>query len=317
MTVPAPTELRKRPTRAAPLAPASRFWFDRGAPSRLDRMPFFGEAMAAVALAWTGGFGALSVASASFRFAGLTDCKVAALSERRGADPVFAVLDAPGWSTAVGLQFDRAFVAAVVEALFGGGGQEGADLALGPLSAVETRIAEVVAGQAADALRAGFAKILPSTFRFDRIQPKPDLGFLGRPNASVVVATIGLDVAGQTAEIDILVPRAALDIFAERLAVLPADEPAGSDPRWSDQLENELSRAPMSLSAVVELDAMTLGAIARLAVGQVLALPRNAATDVRLICEGRELFRCDFGHSGGLHTVRIEAPAAEPSLAQG
>ena len=312
-----PTEAPTGSTRAAPLAPTSRLWFDRGAPSRLDRMPFFGEAMAAVALAWTGGFGALSLAPATFRFAGLADCKVATLSERRGVDAVFAVLDAPGWSTAVGLQFDRAFVSAVVEALFGGGQQEIADGVQGPLSAVETRIAEVVAGQAADALRADFADILPSIFRFDRFQPKPDLGFLGRPNASVVVATIGLNVAGQAAEIDVLVPRAALDVFAEQLAVLPADEPTGSDPRWSDQLEGELSRAPMSLSAVIALDVMTLGAITRLAVGQVLALPRNAATDVRLICEGRELFRCDFGQSGGLHTVRIEEPAAEPSLAQG
>lgn len=293
------------PGGAASAGPPGPLWFDRGTPSRLDRMPVFGEAMAAAAVAWTRALAALAGAPAIFTFLGLDDCKVANLQDRRGPDPVFAVLDVPGWSTAVGLQFDRAFVSVVVETLFGGGDDEGAERPVGPLSAVEARIAEVVAAQAADALRAGFAEMLPSAFLFDRIQPKPDLVFLGRPNAAVIVATVGLKAAGQTVTIDLIVPRTALDAFAEALAVLPADEPSGSDPRWSEQLGGELARAPMSVAAVVELPVMTLGDIARLAVGQVLALPREAANQVRLICGGRDLFRCDFGQSGGHHTVRI------------
>ncbi len=109
---------------STPLAPAGstpRRWFDRGAPSLADRIPLFGEAMDGVAAAWTDGFAALTATPASFAFAGLSETRVASLPLRRGRDPVFAVLDAPGWGTVVGLQFDRAFVSTVVEALFGGG----------------------------------------------------------------------------------------------------------------------------------------------------------------------------------------------------
>lgn len=292
-------------TRASP--PPSR-WFDRGAPSLSDRLPLFGEAMAAVAAAWTDGFGALTATPATFAFAGLAEARVSALPARRGSEPVFAQIEAPGWGAGVGLQFDRAFVSTVVEALFGGD-EADEDAPAGRLTPVETRIAEVAAMQACDALEAGFAEALPSRFRLGRVQPKPDLAFLGRPNAAVVMATLRLSTLGRTAEIDLLVARAALDAFAERLAVLPDDEPPSADPLWSGKLEGEVSRAPMSLSAVVDLPPMTLGALAGLRVGQVIPLPRDAASGVRLVCGGRDLFRCDLGQSAGLYTVRIDEGA--------
>ncbi len=304
---------------STPLAPAPsppRRWFDQGAPSHAARIPLFGEAMEGVAAAWTDGFAALTATPASFAFGGLSEIRVANLSLRRGRDPVFAVLNAPGWGTVVGLQFDRAFVSIVVEAMFGGGDSDPDVAPTGPLTAVERRIADVVAMQASEALKAGFAEILPSAFPFQRVQLKPDLAFLGRPNAAVMVATLRLRTLGQVADIDLLVARAAIDGFVDKLSVLPADEPENTDPRWSERLENQVSRAPMSLSAVVELERMTLGALAGLQVGQMLALPRGAINDVRLRCEGRELFRCDLGQSAGLYTVRVD-DAVNPSALPG
>lgn len=286
-----------------------RRWFDRGAPDLGGKIPLFGEAMACVASAWTDGFASLTATPATFLAGGLAETRVASLPHRRGRDAVFAVLDAPGWGTAVGLHFDRSFVSIVVEALFGGGDELDV-AAAGPLTAVERRIAEVVAVQASEALAAGFADVLPSAFPFARVQAKPDLSFLGRPNAAVLVATLRLKTLGQVAEIDLLVARAALDGFVDRLAVLPADEPPNTDPRWSERLESQVTRAPMALSAVVELERMTLGALTDLKVGQLLALPRDAATDVRLVCEGRTLFRCDLGQSSGLYTVRVDRTLA-------
>ena len=157
---------------------------------------------------------------------------------------------------------------------------------------------------------------MPTAFRFLKVQSKPDLLFLGRPNAAVVVGSLRLVALGHTVGIDLLVSRASLDVFAERLAVLPADEPPCPDPRWCEQLEGEVSRALVSLEAVIELQPMTLGSIAKLEPGSVLLLPRNAANNVRLFCEGKDLFRCDLGQSSGLYTVRVEEPTAE-TFAQG
>lgn len=294
---------------------APRLWFDRdAAPSLTARIPLFGEAMDKVARAWTDGFAALSATPVVFAFLGLKETRNASLPHRRGRDPVFAVLQAGAWGTPVGLQFDRAFVASVVEAMFGGDDDGLDDAQAGPLTAVERRIAEVIAVQASDALTAGFVDVLPSTFTVDRVQAKPDLAFLGRPNATVLVATLGLKTLGRAAEIDLLVTRAALDGFVDQLASLPADEPENTDPRWSERLEKQVAHAPMSLTALIEADSMTLGALSALRVGQMLALPRDAATDVRLVCEGRELFRCDLGRSAGHYTVRVDEPVSPAAL---
>jgi flagellar motor switch protein FliM len=303
---------------STPLNPGSgapRLWFDRDtAPGIAARIPLFGEAMAMVARSWTDGFAALTATPATFVFLGLKETRIVSLPLRRGRDPVFAVLQAGGWDTPVGLQFDRAFVSTAVEALFGGDDEDGSEAQSGPLTAVERRIAEVVALQASDALKAGFADVLPSSFVMTGIQPKPDLAFLGRPNAAVLVATLGLKTLGRTAEIDLLVSRAALDGFVDRLASLPADEPENTDPRWSERLGQQVSHAPMTLTAVIEAEPMTLGALSALRVGQLLALPPDAATDVRLLCQGRELFRCDLGRSAGLYTVRVDEPVRPAGL---
>ena len=290
-----------------PTGDAAPRWFDRAPPRLGEKLPLFSEALTKVAAAWTDGFATLTAAPASFAFTGLSECRVGALATRRGPNAVFALLDAPGWASAVVLQFDRAFVASAVETLFGGEGEEG-EAPSGPLSPVEARIAEVIAAQAAGALHAGFADILPSAFRFERILVKPDLSMLGRPNAGAVVAMLRLKALGRSTEVDILVPRAALDVFAEKLAVLPDDEPAVPDPRWASRLQGGVSRAPIALSAVVGLPAMTLGAIAGLRVGQVLALPRDAAVDVALMSGGKRIFRCDLGQAADHLTVRIAGP---------
>ena len=43
----------------------------------------------------------------------------------------------------------------------------------------------------------------------------------------------------------------------------------------------------------------------------MLPLPRDAAADVKLMCGGRPLFRCDLGQAAGHLTVRIEGPAKD------
>ena len=288
-------------------------WFDKVS-SRLDKMPLFGEALAAAALAWSESLAALSgakphlqlrgprrhqgggPAAASRRRSGLRRPRRAGLVDP-GRAPVQTALSCPPSS----------------EALFGGADEELAPgKPEGPLSAVETRIAEVVAGQAAEAsagrLRRRATDRLPISEGAKQARPPlPRAAECGRGCRIATARRLWVNRFG----IDLLVPRAALDVFAERLAVLPADEPPCPDPRWCEQLEGEVSRALMSLAAVIEMQPMTLGSIAKLQPGAVLPLPRNAATNVRLLCEGKDLFRCDLGQSSGLYTVRVEEPTAE------
>ena len=291
--------------RSAPHASAGR-WFQKDGGSPLDRLPVMLEGFADVAKAWTASFTSVASAPGEATLADLRVCKVAEIADRRGAGTVLALIHAPGWKTTGAVAFDRTFIMAAVEAMFGGSGEDLDAREPTPLSTVDLSIADLMAKQIAAALEVGFARRLPSTFHVEQIQLKIDTGFLGKPTAGLVAGTLALAILGVTVEAEILVPLAALMVFADELATIEDDETVYADERWTQRLETEVARATMSLSAVVDLDPMTLGTIARLQPGQVIQLPVEASKRVRLSCGGNDLFRCDLGQSTGFYTVRIE-----------
>ena len=297
-----------RETSAFPVGP--RRWFDKGAGTELDRFPLLGDAMVKVARALTEGFGGLSTAACEASFKGVAGSRVETLPSRRGRAAVLAIVQAPGWNTSIGVHFDQAFVSTVVEAFFGGAGEDDEMPERDWLSAVESSIANVVAEQVAEAMTAGFAEILPSSFEPEPIRPKPDPRRLGKPAVPVVIATLVLHTMGRMAELDVVIPHAALNAFGDRLTRKAETSRPARDTEWSERLETEVSRTTMRLQASIDLPGMTLRALAELRTGQVLVLPPAAGSKVRLRCGRDELFNCELGQSVGFYTVRVDEPAA-------
>jgi flagellar motor switch protein FliM len=291
--------------RRAPGAKPGR-WFEKPGASPADKIPAFREALHAVAAAWQERFRSLAAVEGEISFTDVTVCRVGDVPGRRGAASVLAALQAPGWKTRVGVNFDRVFVTTMVEALFGGAGEDVGASAGTPLSPVDRQIAELTVRHVADALGAGFARCLPSPFHSEGLLPKFDPGFLGKPAAAVVVGTLALATLDGTVELDVLVPLAAMMVFADELAI-PADaDPTYEDPRWTQRLEVEVGRAVMHLTATIDLHPMELGAVAAFAEGQLIELPKGAGGQVRLSCGADDLFGCELGQSAGFYTVRVE-----------
>ena len=290
--------------RGVPPAASGR-WFDNGSVSRLERLPLFGDAMVGVARTLTAGFNALAASPSEVVFRGVAAAKIEDLIPRRPKGSVFVMVQAPGWNTPLALQFDFGVVSVMIEALFGSGEEVAEIPTRATLSAVESRIAELIVKEVCDALTAGFAGILPTSFAPQPIRAKPDPSLIGKPSAAVLVATLLVRAVGTQVEIDIAVPQAALDAFSDRLSVGPAHSSLGIDPRWTEKLEIEISRARMALTARLDLPQMTLREIARLAPGQVLTFATDVGQDVKLSCGKDDLFRCDLGQSNGYYTLRV------------
>ena len=107
-----------------------------------------------------------------------------------------------------------------------------------------------------------------------------------------------------------MIPAAALEAFAERWVGAAGRPDDGPDPHWTEQLEAEVGRAAMTCGPASTWPPMSLGDIAGLRAGQVLACRPAPASNVRLSCGGETLFRCDLGQSAGLYTVRVEERTA-------
>lgn len=299
MTVTA-TALRDETGRAT-----SPSWLEKRVGTDFERLPLLADAMTDVARCLADGLASLSAAPGEVTYKGLRTRKLDTQGPG-GRGTVFALADAPGWSTPIGLQFDHRFISVVVEACFGGGGDDPQLTNRDSLSPIESSIAEAITEQVAQAITAGFATVLPTEVVLEPIRPKPDLTLLGKPGVPILAATLVLHGIGQPAELEILIPQAALRPFRDRLAGGLDETDPVPDHQWSERLEAEVGRATMQVEASIGLPSMTLGDIARLQVGQVLALPTGARSKVFLGCGADELFRCELGQSAGFYTVRIE-----------
>jgi flagellar motor switch protein FliM len=297
-------------------APGDR-WFEKPAGSPLERFPVLGEAFTTVAERWTDSFSALSASPGELHFKGLRIATVADLARHDHGLPIFAALKVTAWDCPVALALGRPLVSAVVEAFFGGGDEEEVPGAERPVSPVEMRIVDVIGGQAATALTAGFKDYVPARFDFERTQAKPDVSFLGKPATPVIAATFAIKAVGRSVTFDVVLPLGAIEARQEAWAGAAGAAPKLDEARWSVQLKAEVARASMRLKAKIEMAPTELGDVARWKVGQVVELPSGAGRNVLLTCEEEVLFRCELGQSAGRYTLRIGERAAAPPSRKG
>jgi flagellar motor switch protein FliM len=117
-------------------------------------------------------------------------------------------------------------------------------------------------------------------------------------------------VLGRGGALSVVVPQAALDPLLRNSAQGSRDK-AAPDPDWSRHIENEVKRAEVTLRALLTEEELTLGDIAALDIGKILPLKVNAASRVRLECNGQALFSCELGQVSGTYTLRVEEIIAQ------
>ena len=86
----------------------------------------------------------------------------------------------------------------------------------------------------------------------------------------------------------------------------PATEGLSLDEAWSKKLHDSVVQAEVKVSAVMDRKGLTLEDVARFEVGQVIQLDASPTSLIKLECESRALFWCNFGQKEGFYTVRVE-----------
>lgn len=216
------------------------------------------------------------------------------------------ILHALKWNARLLLSADRDAVFAIVEAMLGGDGTHPVYATDRPLSRIETRIIGTFFERIAKALDAAFAGIADTPFAVEGIADRVDYDVIGRRNNSIVVAKFHLEMLGGGGEILIAVARAALNPLRQALARAPTKEAPAADARWSHQMQNEVTRAHVVLSAVLDERMGLLGEVSGFRVGQVVELNATAHSRVRLECNGERLMWCHLGKSQGKYTLRVD-----------
>ena len=121
-----------------------------------------------------------------------------------------------------------------------------------------------------------------------------------------MVAKFSLEVLSRGGEILIAVPRAALNPLRQALGRTPTKEAPKADAQVERADENGVTRAHVTLTAVLDERMGMLGEVAGFAVGQVVELNATPHGRVRLECNGERLMWCHLGKSQGKYTLRVD-----------
>ena len=195
---------------------------------------------------------------------------------------------------------------AIVEMMLGGDGSQPAYAGKRPFSKIETRIAAAFFERFAKALSASVAPVAATQFALEVAANTIDFDPIGGRNTAVFAVKLNLDVLGRGGEILIAVPQSAIAAMRQAFSRTSSKDASLPDPRWSQQIEREITRASVTLNAVLDERTMRLGEISQFRVGQVLELKATPRTRVHLECDGERMVLCQFGKSNGVYTLRVD-----------
>ena len=243
-----------------------------------------------------------------FSVNGITNDRVGDIIKDYEANAVAAVLYAEQWDTRIIIMLDRDFVFTMVEAMFGSDGAE-------PPLDVERSLLQyrdpsgpgavrAVRQGAAILLRRHLRRHLPGGAGRDRD------GIAGDRPERQHVDLREHHAAGALPRRPDVPDHSALRAqpARQKLATVVVSDGRAADPRWREQMESEVHRTEVTLSAVLDEKMISLGDVAKFQVGQVLELEATPRTLAQLESNNQVLFWCQIGQLDGYYAMQVADP---------
>ena len=274
----------------------------------IDRMPMLKVIFDRVAVTCTDSLQPMAGTPCYFSVNGITNGRVGDIVKDYEANAVAAVLYAEQWDTSVLIMLDRDFVFTMVEAMFGSDGAEPPSDLERAFSNVELRVAQVLFERFAKALQSAFAPISEVTFRLERVETAMASLAVGRSGNMSICANIMLQALYRGGQMFLMIPHSALNPLRQKLAHVLVSDGRAADPNWREQMENEVQRTEVTLSAVLDEQTISFADVARFHVGQVIELNATPRTLAKLESNNQVLFWCQIGQLDGYYAMQVADP---------
>jgi flagellar motor switch protein FliM len=274
--------------------------------NRLDRLPALQSTLERAATECTETLRTATQPPPTIELQGLETNTVQDLAAQHEGMSVIGTVNAPQWNTELLLLADRAAVFSVVEMLLGGDGTREPCAPERAYSAIELGLLQIIFAKLTAALESAFEPIARTAFSLVEVSSRINPDTLGGRNAPVVVARFAFGVHGRHGELALAMPASAIDALRPALARGETRQTKEPDALWSSQMQNEITRTSVSLSAILDEHLVPLEEIAALKLGQIMPLDATAQSRVRIECDGEPLFWCMLGKSHGRYTLRVD-----------
>src|SRR3954468_2869087 len=274
----------------------------------IDRMPMLKVIFDRMAVTCTDSLQPMAGTPCYFSVNGITNGRVGDIVKDYEANAVAAVFYPEQWDSRVLIMLERDFVFTMVEAMFGSDGAEPPLDVERAFSNVELRVAQVLFERFAKALQSAFAATSEVTFRVERVETAMASLAVGRTGNMSICANIMLQALYRGGQMFLIIPHSALNPLRQKLATVVVSDGRAADPRWREQMETEVHRTEVTLSAVLDEKMISLGDVVKFQVGQVLELEATPRTLARLESNNQVLFWCQIGQLDGYYAMQVADP---------
>jgi flagellar motor switch protein FliM len=176
-----------------------------------------------------------------------------------------------------------------------------------PLSDIELDLATMVFERFANVLRSG----VNAPGGFEAMLERPhNAEDRTRPDATVApefgaAIRLSIELGNVKSELALVIPQRTL---LKTRIVVPKSKAhlSASKQEWADRMNEQVRRSQVTLEARIRLQPLKLGAIARLAAGDVIAFQDKGDVQVQVSANGKDMYSCEFGRSGERYTVRVK-----------
>lgn len=211
------------------------------------------------------------------------------------------------WCPNFVLACGNSFVIALMELMLGAAAGTVAQPIDRPLSDIELDLAVMVFERIANVLRSGVNA--PGGFEASLERPhnaedRPQSEEIARPEFGVAIR-MALELGAVTSEFALIIPQRA---FLKTKVVTPKakNQVSKTKQEWADRMNEQVRRSHVTLEARIRLQRLTLGTIARLAAGDVIAFQDKGDVRAQVSANGKDMYSCEFGRSGERYTVRVK-----------
>ena len=181
------------------------------------------------------------------------------------------------------------------------------------LTKIEANLIREAAVALGDALESAFRQAAHAPFTLEKFLPIKGMDLLGRRDMQVVIAIFTISTPVGRGGVTLILPQSLLQALRYELAERsPAT--AAADPRWARQIEMGVTRANLSVSAVLEEIELPLSAVARFMVGQTIELHNVRNNRVQLQSGGRPIFWGQVDEVEGQFRVIVDEPVVETNI---
>jgi flagellar motor switch protein FliM len=201
---------------------------------------------------------------------------------------------------------DSRLIGSIVDILLGGRRNELQPIEGRPYTPIERTFVEKFVSIVTNDMSRAFEAVCPASFKLERFEITPSYALITKPTAAALTFRAEITMEGRGGFIDFLLPYASLEPVRDLLSQEVLGKKQGGDTIWRSHLAEELPRASVELTAVVESRTVPFSELAAWQPGSVLVLDRRQEDPIEVFCQGLMVCRAVIAAKDERVVLRVE-----------